>query len=73
MYPFVWFYLRFGIPLLGRMIANDESAYAYLTGSTMDFHPAEKLAELFREAGFVEVGYRKFMFGTIGVHWGVKP
>ena len=34
---------------------------------------AEELARLFAASGFVNVGYRKFMFGTIGVHWGEKP
>jgi len=72
LYPFVRLYFRFGIPLLGRLIAKDEAAYAYLTGSTMDFHSAENLAELFRQAGFTNVGWKKFMLGTIGVHWGTK-
>ena len=72
LYPFVRFYLRFGIPLLGRMIASDEAAYSYLTGSTMDFYSASALAGLFTRAGFKDVGYKKFMLGTIGVHWGQK-
>ncbi len=72
LYPFLQGYFRFGIPLLGRLIANDEAAYSYLTGSTMDFHSADELAECFRAAGFQEVGYEKFMMGTIGVHWGKK-
>jgi demethylmenaquinone methyltransferase/2-methoxy-6-polyprenyl-1,4-benzoquinol methylase len=71
-YPFVTFYLKFGIPVLGRMLADNEDAYAYLTGSTMDFYSAEALAALFREAGFENVGYRKFMMGTIAVHWGER-
>ncbi|MBC8208317.1 MAG: bifunctional demethylmenaquinone methyltransferase/2-methoxy-6-polyprenyl-1,4-benzoquinol methylase UbiE [Desulfobulbaceae bacterium] len=70
--PLVRLYFRFGIPLLGRMIARDKAAYAYLTGSTMEFHRAEELASLFRKAGFSEVGYRKFMLGTIAVHWGSR-
>ncbi len=72
LYPFLRFYFRFCIPALGRMIADDESAYAYLTGSTMEFHRADKLAELFRKAGFTRVGFKKFMFGTIAIHWGEK-
>lgn len=71
-YPFVQFYFRVGIPLLGRLIASDEAAYSYLTGSTMEFHSADNLADLFREANFVDVDYKKFMMGTIGIHWGVK-
>ena len=72
LYPFLQFYFRFCIPALGKLIADDESAYAYLTGSTMAFYKAEELAEVFREAGFNQVGFKKFMFGTIGVHWGEK-
>jgi demethylmenaquinone methyltransferase / 2-methoxy-6-polyprenyl-1,4-benzoquinol methylase len=72
LYPFIRIYLAVVISLLGRLIARDQSAYAYLTGSTMDFHDAESLAGLFREAGFSEVSFKKFMFGTIAVHWGRK-
>lgn len=71
-YPFVRLYLRYGIPLLGRLLADDEAAYAYLTGSTMDFHSAETLADFFCQAGFGSVDYKLFMLGTIAVHWGEK-
>ncbi|MGL1931984.1 MAG: bifunctional demethylmenaquinone methyltransferase/2-methoxy-6-polyprenyl-1,4-benzoquinol methylase UbiE [Desulfotalea sp.] len=72
LYPFLQCYFRYGIPLLGRMIASDDAAYSYLTGSTMEFHSAEVLADFFSKANFVDVDYKKFMLGTIGVHWGVK-
>ncbi len=72
LYPFIRLYLAVVIPLLGRLIARDQSAYAYLTGSTMDFHDADTLAKLFTEAGFEKVAYKTFMFGTIAVHWGLK-
>ncbi len=72
LYPFITAYLRYGIPILGRMIASDEAAYSYLTGSTMGFYKADELATAFTEARFKEVQYKKFMCGTIAVHWGVK-
>lgn len=72
LYPFVRCYFRFGIPIMGRLIAKDEAAYAYLTGSTMGFYTAEALLDLFKGAGFTGVGFKKYMFGTIGVHWGQK-
>jgi len=71
-YPFLQLYFRFCIPALGKLIADDETAYAYLTGSTMEFYKADDLAALFKDAGFNRVGYRKFMLGTIAVHWGEK-
>jgi demethylmenaquinone methyltransferase/2-methoxy-6-polyprenyl-1,4-benzoquinol methylase len=72
LYPFINLYLKYGIPVMGKFLADDEAAYAYLTGSTMEFHTANELASLFEEAGFAGVSYRKFMLGTIGVHWGEK-
>lgn len=72
LYPFIQLYLRVGIPLLGRLIASDENAYAYLTGSTMGFYRADELVSAFQQAGFNAVGYQKFMLGTIAVHWGIK-
>ncbi|SDP73813.1 bifunctional demethylmenaquinone methyltransferase/2-methoxy-6-polyprenyl-1,4-benzoquinol methylase UbiE [Desulforhopalus singaporensis] len=73
LYPFIRCYLKYGIPVLGKMIARDEAAYAYLTGSTMGFYTAKELESIFIAAGFSRVSSKKFMFGTIGVHWGEKP
>ncbi|MBW2658298.1 MAG: bifunctional demethylmenaquinone methyltransferase/2-methoxy-6-polyprenyl-1,4-benzoquinol methylase UbiE [Deltaproteobacteria bacterium] len=72
LYPFLQFYFRFCIPALGKLIADDETAYAYLTGSTMEFYTAENLSAIFKNAGFNRTGYKKFMMGTIAVHWGEK-
>lgn len=72
LYPFIRFYLRFCVPLLGRIIGGDEAAYSYLTGSTMDFYSADQLADKFSNAGFSQVKFKKFMFGTIAIHYGEK-
>lgn len=71
--PFILLYLKFGIPLLGRLVAGDSSAYEYLPESTKAFREPEELAQIMREAGFGEVRFRRFMFGTMAVHVGVKP
>ncbi len=73
LYPFILFYLKYCIPVLGKLLARNETAYAYLTGSTMGFYSADSLAEAFSSAGFTDVYYKKFMCGTIAVHWAVKP
>lgn len=66
-------YLRFGLPALGRMIARDGAAYSYLSESTLGFRKPEEVREDFQRAGFLAVTYRRFMLGTIAVHWGYKP
>jgi len=70
--PFVGFHLTYVIPLLGRLITGEADAYRYLPSTTRRFRTPGALAVTMRDAGFVEVGYRLFMFGTIAVHVGRK-
>ncbi len=70
--PLVRLYLRHAIPLLGRLVAGERAAYAYLSASTEGFKTPAELAALMREAGLVEVRHRSFMAGTIAVHVGVR-
>ncbi len=72
-YPQILFHLKFGIPLMGRLIAGNSSAYHYLPESTQSFMTPDKLADIIRRAGFGNVSYRRFMFGTIAVHAGIRP
>lgn len=71
--PAIQFHLGVVIPTLGRLLTGSQTAYTYLPRSTIGFKTPDALAELFREAGFTTVGYRRFMFGTIVVLWGLKP
>lgn len=72
--PFIIAHLKFGIPLLGRLIAGAAAsdAYRYLPESTRAFKSPVELARLVEDAGFVDVCYRTFMFGAMAVHWGRK-
>jgi demethylmenaquinone methyltransferase/2-methoxy-6-polyprenyl-1,4-benzoquinol methylase len=72
LYPFIVVYLRWVIPLLGKVIAGDSEAYRYLPESTENFLKAEDLAICIRSSGFVSVKYILRMFGTIAIHWGEK-
>ena len=71
--PFILIHLNLIIPTLGQFVAGQADAYRYLPDSTQGFQGPEQLAEAMRDAGFVNVSYRLFMFGTIGVHVGTKP
>ncbi|GAB4469369.1 MAG: bifunctional demethylmenaquinone methyltransferase/2-methoxy-6-polyprenyl-1,4-benzoquinol methylase UbiE [Anaerolineales bacterium] len=70
--PLIKLHLNYVIPTLGKWFAGDGAAYTYLPKSTQAFLRAERLAELFQNAGFREVGFHRRMFGTIAIHWGVK-
>ena len=73
--PFILLHLRLVIPLLGRVVAGHEGAdaYRYLPRTTQAFHSPQELAESMRAAGLREVTWRRFMFGTMAIHVGVKP
>jgi demethylmenaquinone methyltransferase / 2-methoxy-6-polyprenyl-1,4-benzoquinol methylase len=73
--PFIQLHLNTVIPILGRLIGGEAAvdAYKYLPQSTQAFKTADELAALLRAAGFSNVAYQKFMFGTMAVHWGEKP
>jgi demethylmenaquinone methyltransferase / 2-methoxy-6-polyprenyl-1,4-benzoquinol methylase len=72
-YPFVMAYLRIFVPLIGMLISGDRHAYSYLSLSTRNFLPANKLANIFRENDFLSAKYIKLMFGTMAIHYGEKP
>jgi demethylmenaquinone methyltransferase/2-methoxy-6-polyprenyl-1,4-benzoquinol methylase len=71
--PLVRFHLRRVIPLLGRLVAGDRPAYAYLAASTEGFKSPAELAAIMRGAGLVDVRHRSFMGGSIAVHTGTRP
>lgn len=73
LYPFIMLHLRYGIPLLGRLVSGNADAYQYLPESTQAFKTPDELAALLLDAGFEDVRYRLFMFGTMAVHWAIKP
>ena len=70
--PFIEIHLRYIIPTLGRLISGNPDAYQYLPESTQKFKTPDELAGLMRQAGFINVQYKTFMFGTMAVHWGEK-
>ncbi|NLF63121.1 MAG: ubiquinone/menaquinone biosynthesis methyltransferase [Chloroflexi bacterium] len=71
--PFIRLHLDYVIPTLGELITGEGDAYRYLPTTTQRFQTPAALAVTMRDVGFVEVSYRLFMFGTIGVHTGRKP
>ena len=61
------------VPLMGQLVAGDRTAYTYLPSSVDYFLTAEGLAEVYRGAGLVNVGYRRLGLGGVALHYGEKP
>ncbi len=67
-----WIYAHVCMPVVGRLISHDDSAYTYLPQSMAAFPQAEELAPLMRECGFAEVTYRRFTFGLSTMYLATK-
>jgi demethylmenaquinone methyltransferase/2-methoxy-6-polyprenyl-1,4-benzoquinol methylase len=70
--PLIHFYLHNVIPVLGWLIAGQAEAYRYLPDSTEKFFEPERLVSRMVSAGFRNVRFRRYMFGTIAIYWGRK-
>jgi demethylmenaquinone methyltransferase/2-methoxy-6-polyprenyl-1,4-benzoquinol methylase len=70
--PFIWFHMHVVIPTLGTILSGQRDAYTYLPDSTEAFLSAEELAARMAAVGFKRLGFKRFMFGTIAIHWGEK-
>lgn len=71
--PLFRLYFRYLVPLLGQLIAGDESAYTYLPESTLAFLEPDRLAAVLRHSGLVDVQVRRFGFGSVAVTVARKP
>ena len=60
------------IPRMGKVIANDAESYQYLVESIRKFPKQEQFAQMIREGGFDQVGYRNLTLGIAALHSGWK-
>ena len=64
------FYSRRVLPAVGGAVSGERGAYEYLPESVRKFPGAGQLAEMMREAGFVEVGFERLTGGIVALHVG---
>jgi demethylmenaquinone methyltransferase/2-methoxy-6-polyprenyl-1,4-benzoquinol methylase len=61
------------LPVIGKLVANDEDSYRYLAES-IRMHPDQNtLKEMLEDAGFARCEYHNMTGGIVAVHKGVKP
>ncbi|OGV72389.1 MAG: bifunctional demethylmenaquinone methyltransferase/2-methoxy-6-polyprenyl-1,4-benzoquinol methylase [Methylophilales bacterium RIFCSPHIGHO2_02_FULL_57_10] len=60
------------LPLMGRLLADDEASYRYLAES-IRMHPGqEELKQMMLDAGFGQVDYNNLSAGVVALHKGYK-
>ncbi len=58
-----WIYAHAVMPLLGRLISHDNSAYTYLPSSMEAFPQAEQMEIILQKTGFHHILWKRFTFG----------
>lgn len=66
--PFYKFYAGCIIPLVGRMVSRDISAYKYLPKSIAAVPQGAEMTALMTEAGFVDTTFQPLTFGTVTIY-----
>jgi len=60
------------LPVLGKLIADDEDSYRYLAESIRKHPPQEELVQMMESAGFEDVSFRNLTGGIVAIHSGVR-
>jgi demethylmenaquinone methyltransferase/2-methoxy-6-polyprenyl-1,4-benzoquinol methylase len=64
------FYFKRVLPRVGGAISGNKEAYAYLPGSVAKFPSPSGLSTLMESAGFADVGFESWNFGSVVLHFG---
>jgi len=70
---FYLIYLRYYIPLIGRILSGDKNAYKYLNKSIEKFDSADDFTFLMKKAGFENIQAVPLTFGIACIYIGSKP
>ena len=60
------------MPMFGKLFAKSYDEYSWLQESAKDFPGMKELAQMFTDAGFVNVEYKPYSGGVAAVHIGRK-
>lgn len=60
------------LPIYGRIISKDASAYSYLTKTIEAFPQGETMVEIFRKIGFGEASFQRLTFGICTLYIAYK-
>lgn len=70
---FYLFYFKHILPLVGRLISKDQSAYTYLPESVEEFPDGDQFLAILAEAGFCENKCYPQTFGIASIYEAHKP
>jgi demethylmenaquinone methyltransferase/2-methoxy-6-polyprenyl-1,4-benzoquinol methylase len=66
------FYFLNILPLIGKLISKDASAYTYLPESVQEFPDGEEFLSIMKKVGYNNVKQYPVSFGIASIYWGEK-
>lgn len=60
------------LPIYGRMISGDQTAYSYLTATIEAFPQGETMVEILKKAGFEKASFKRLTFGICTMYFAEK-
>lgn len=60
------------LPIYGKLISKDSSAYSYLTATIEAFPQGERMMEILKKAGFSKVSFKRLTFGICTLYFAEK-
>ena len=60
------------LPIYGRLISKDTSAYSYLTKTIEAFPQGEEMVKILKKAGFREASFKRLTFGICTMYFATK-
>lgn len=66
------FYFRFTLPLIGKLVSKDSSAYTYLPESVSAFPEREEFISILTKTGFTKCKHFPLTFGISSIYMGEK-
>lgn len=66
------FYFKNVLPLIGKMVSRNASAYTYLPASVSAFPYGKNFETILQRTGFIETQWKELTLGIATIYWGSK-
>ena len=66
------FYFNFILPVIGKLVSSDNSAYTYLPESVQQFPDGDNFLKILEKSGFKDTQCKALTFGISSIYTGLK-
>lgn len=67
-----YFYFKYILPFIGRLVSRDISAYSYLPQSVKQFPSGQEFVRIMQQTGYLNVQCKELTLGISSLYWAKK-